>query len=524
MMRKLNNNGYNLMELIVVIIIISILVSLAVPKYLKHVNDAKLTVIKSDSKVVGELSLCYYMNNQKLIPNIKLSDDNVEKLKDNIRKNKVFKNGEIINDNIDNFGGPLFELDKEYLKANTKTQLKGQFLINKDHDVYYISNKSLKKLPGHEQNGEEQNKEPKLGPVKEYAMGGTEYALLEDGSVYAWGGNYNGEAGFGHSKKTPILTKLDGLPKIKQISAGDNHAAAIDIEGNLYVWGSNKMGQLGFVDIETKSVPTKTQFTNVKKVIATDWRTMVLLENGELYVMGSNRNGELGIGKKGNVVKDVFEPTKLNIDNVDDIFSKDYTSYAKLKNGDLYQWGRGDYYQFLKGNVNSIYSPEKITNFPNHEKIFVGYYGVFVIDSNDDVYNWGRNAGQLWQPGEYNNSNRTIKKPIKVEPLKNTIMIDSYINNTIALDIYGNVYVSGSNNYGQYGNSQPLDLPKTYEYQKVESLKNIKKVYTFKDKMAAIDQEGNLYVWGYKGFKEFGGPFDMHIDKPIKVTSVAKNM
>jgi alpha-tubulin suppressor-like RCC1 family protein len=81
--------------------------------------------------------------------------------------------------------------------------------------------------------------------------------LSPEGRAYCWGSDVVGQLGIGAPvdrcdesifakgpcSRTPVA--VAGEHRFVAISAGDNHACAIDNEGGLYCWGENHFGQLG---------------------------------------------------------------------------------------------------------------------------------------------------------------------------------------------------------------------------------------------------------------------------------------
>ena len=76
-------------------------------------------------------------------------------------------------------------------------------------------------------------------------------ALCSDGSVAAWGGNYSGELGNGRTdffSSTPVSVDMTGVlsgKMVVSVSAGSSHSVALCSDGTVAAWGYNWDGQLG---------------------------------------------------------------------------------------------------------------------------------------------------------------------------------------------------------------------------------------------------------------------------------------
>ena len=128
--------------------------------------------------------------------------------------------------------------------------------------------------------------------------------------VQCWGINSTGELGDGsttHQACPSGATTLDcatspvtvsGLTDATQITAGSEHACALEADGTLVCWGANSGGQLG-IDRATAFVGTPTAvpgLTGVQQVVAGSHHTCVLLTGGSVQCFGFNKLGELGDG------------------------------------------------------------------------------------------------------------------------------------------------------------------------------------------------------------------------------------
>jgi len=85
-------------------------------------------------------------------------------------------------------------------------------------------------------------------------------ALLDDGSIKCWGGNYRGQLGLGDMEPHGGVPGEmgDALPRVnlgtgravKSLTAGSLHTCATFDEGSVKCWGSNTVGQLGLDDTD----------------------------------------------------------------------------------------------------------------------------------------------------------------------------------------------------------------------------------------------------------------------------------
>ena len=78
------------------------------------------------------------------------------------------------------------------------------------------------------------------------AAGSYSLALLTDGTVMAWGDNVFGELGDGSmSEFSDVPVAVDGLHGVMAISAGARHGLALLENGTVMAWGSDELEQLG---------------------------------------------------------------------------------------------------------------------------------------------------------------------------------------------------------------------------------------------------------------------------------------
>ena len=76
------------------------------------------------------------------------------------------------------------------------------------------------------------------------ADGGHSLALLENGTVMAWGENKYGELGDGSTNDSDVPVRVSGLREVVAIADGADHNLALLKNGTVMAWGDNDWGQL----------------------------------------------------------------------------------------------------------------------------------------------------------------------------------------------------------------------------------------------------------------------------------------
>ena len=119
--------------------------------------------------------------------------------------------------------------------------------------------------------------------------------LLRDRTVECWGKNFEGQLGNGTraDARTPVrVTLLDPgksvkpLGSVAAISAGSRHTCALLENGEVYCWGGNFAGQLGSVEGNLAPQPVFSGMADVVALAAGGWHTCVILSTGETRCFG----------------------------------------------------------------------------------------------------------------------------------------------------------------------------------------------------------------------------------------------
>ena len=186
-------------------------------------------------------------------------------------------------------------------------------------------------------------------------------ALLKDGTVMAWGNNLFGQLGSDprtgrSSVPVPVCMTVEApckpenyLKEVKEIAAGGYFSLALLDNGTVLAWGWNTAGQLGQPSrVKQSEVPLAVPGLSHVTAIAAGWGSgLALPEDGRVMAWGENRLGELG----DNTTKDDDAPAavcavgesakgcKRALEGVTAIAAGDADGYAVLANGTVAAWG-----------------------------------------------------------------------------------------------------------------------------------------------------------------------------------------
>ena len=128
-------------------------------------------------------------------------------------------------------------------------------------------------------------------------------AIRENGSLWAWGSNGANQLGDGTTTNRSAPVQIDpgtgAAGKWKKVSAFGAHTLGIRENGSLWAWGYNADGQIGDNTTAQKTAPTQIDAGTSGKWIdigAGSNFSIGLKEDGTIYTWGGNANGTIGDG------------------------------------------------------------------------------------------------------------------------------------------------------------------------------------------------------------------------------------
>ena len=133
-------------------------------------------------------------------------------------------------------------------------------------------------------------------PVTKVAAGGEHSLFLKsDGSLWAMGGNDEGQLGDGTYNNTNRSEQIVAT-NVTAIAGGYDHSLFLKSDGSLWAVGYNQYGQLGDGTFNSTNLPEQVVASNVTTIAAGGYFSLFLKSDGSLWAMGYNYDGELGDG------------------------------------------------------------------------------------------------------------------------------------------------------------------------------------------------------------------------------------
>jgi alpha-tubulin suppressor-like RCC1 family protein len=310
--------------------------------------------------------------------------------------------------------------------------------------------------------------------------------------LYAWGDAGDGELGDGTvvDKSSPV--QVGTLATWTQVSAGNEHTAAVRTDGTFWTWGSGGGGRLGHGTTVSKSSPTQVgALTTWSKIyggltVGNDF-TLAITTGGELYAWGVNYFGMLGNG----TVVDKSSPVQIGaLTNWSQVSGGNNVTGAIKTDGTLWAWGRGSAGLLGDGTVVSKSSPVQIGAITNWSQVSVGGQHAVAITTGGELYAWGYNSnGQL--------GDGTIvarSSPVQVGALTDWSQVSAGNSpHTVAVKTDGTLWAWGNNNSGQLGDNTTVNKSSPVQIGALTTWAQGSAGGYF---TAAVTTNGELYAWG----------------------------
>ncbi len=279
--------------------------------------------------------------------------------------------------------------------------------------------------------------------------------------------------------------------------------------------GTEKIGVIQVRILESETRPEGTLINIEPKVVTGGKHTLSLKADGTVWAYGQNTYGQLGIGTQDSTDNPIYVNFGTGVKIVDIACGEEH-SMALDSAGNVYVWGRNNYYQL--GNSTDIFvtSPKIINSITNAIKIASGNNNCFVITQDKNSYSWGLNANGECGIGSYTNKITITKTKF----LTDVIEIKAGKNHTVALKSTGEVFVTGSNLYGELGFGEQ-ETRKINTFRRMNLITNVVEIATGDSHSLVLTKDGKLFTWGSNIYGNLGnGQSQTQSNRPVEIQGI----
>lgn len=235
--------------------------------------------------------------------------------------------------------------------------------------------------------------------------GGTSAAVTSDGEVYIWGLVYCGD----DAQYQPIMERyltphrVDGISNAYAVSVGGTGFAVLCSDGSVYTWGIDDGGSNGYGEHKSSAIPVKLSLPPVNSVSRGWTAAAAVTQDGKLYTWGTNENSILGRGSPFPYNRIEYTPDLVDIEPMRSVcIGRTFYISAIAQNGTVYQWGSTQYNDKSPTPITDSVTPKVLKKDANFVQVALGEGQSAGVTSDGKLYAWGYNLnGELGLDAAY---------------------------------------------------------------------------------------------------------------------------
>ena len=290
------------------------------------------------------------------------------------------------------------------------------------------------------------------------------YALLGDGTVWAWGWNIFRHFGTGSNEEyITAPEQVKGIGDVISVAAGVSHALALKKDGSVWAWGKNWYGQLGVGkrDMETRKsedsdFPAQIPgLPKIKQISAGYFRSLALAEDGTVWKWGGYGDSRFNFP----IVYEADTPVQIMIPRkVASISAGGMHDVLLCEDGTVWTCGYNTQRQLGSNHVfNEVLDvPVRVKGLSNVKAISAGGSFTLALKSDGTVWAWGSNESGELGNGSYDTKTEITlgdnkSEPVEVSLLQDVVDIAAGGSHAMAVTKDGGIWAWGGNDEGQLG-------------------------------------------------------------------------
>jgi alpha-tubulin suppressor-like RCC1 family protein len=302
-------------------------------------------------------------------------------------------------------------------------------------------------------------------------------------------------------RSSPVQVASDKLWLVA--SGGYGNTIAVKDDGTLWTWGYNTNGELGINDRINRSSPVQVGSLTSWVYCAASNTVRAFKSDGTKWAWGSNQFGYHG----DNTTASRSSPVQIG--GTDWNYSKftyDSSNVGHIKSdGSLWIWGRGEAGQLgtntgTGGGTFYVASPNQVSG--TWTDISINASVAFGIKSNGTLWLWGKDSYGV--SGLNSSTTQYRSSPVQLGTGTNWAKISIQNGRTAhALKTDGTLWCWGFNNNGEIGNSSRVNISSPIQIGTNTDWYKIAPQY-FGTGLFVSKTDGTLWSWGFNNVGQLG--------------------
>jgi alpha-tubulin suppressor-like RCC1 family protein len=224
-------------------------------------------------------------------------------------------------------------------------------------------------------------------------------AVMRDGSVRAWGEMpelFTGGQRVFPGVATPIV--IDGLANVTDIAGGPYGGYALTSDGRVFAWGGNLKGELGTGSAsgDLRGPALVPGVTGVVSIATVNGAAVAVTRDGRVWSWGSNEQAGLGHGTQADV-REPGQPTPAALPGIVDAVEVKAGTLGRQfivrrRNGTLIGWGNSDWGQLGAGVSGDFQAKPTPIKLPDVEAYWLGGNYAFARTKDGTLWFWGEES------------------------------------------------------------------------------------------------------------------------------------
>jgi alpha-tubulin suppressor-like RCC1 family protein len=326
-----------------------------------------------------------------------------------------------------------------------------------------------------------------LSSITLIAAGGNHsLALKDDGTVWAWGDNWAGQLGNGNTEtyeSSPV--QVSDLSNITMIAAGESHSLALKDDGTVWAWGANWDGQLGDGTYTSRSTPLQIMgLSDITSIVAGDNHSLAIKNDGTVWAWGANPKGQIGDG----TISGQTSPEMILSNQFTTIINTPMRVIFSVTDAES---SPCDISLTLVSSNPNLITDSNFTYTCQEDSYYIqvtptinqaGTSSITIIATDSD----GLTASQTFGV--------TITNSPPVFDLQNFSILYAGGSHSLALKEDGSLWSWGANNYGQLGDNTNQDRTKPVQVNHLST--GVTHADGGFEHSIALKDDGTVWTWG----------------------------